>query len=150
MPIRDSKIGKNTKIWHPALVNLYCCKIGTHCNIAAFVEIGATVEIGNRCRIQAFVFIPPGITIGNDVFLGPHVCFMNDKNPPTPVAQSKMAKIQKTMIEDKVVIGAGALIMPGVTIYKGAFIGAGAVITKDVKAGETVIGNPGRVMNNAT
>ena len=75
---------------------------------------------------------------------------MNDKNPPTPVAQSKMAKIQKTMIEDKVVIGAGALIMPGVTIYKGAFIGAGAVITKDVKAGETVIGNPGRVMNNAT
>ena len=77
----DVKIGKGTKIFHPDLVNLYGCEIGENCKIGAFVEIRKDVKIGNNVKIQAFVFIPEGVTIEDGVFIGPHVCFTNDKYP---------------------------------------------------------------------
>jgi len=140
MPIIDSTIGKGTKIHQPELVNIYGCRIGKNCNIAAFVEIGKDVIIGNNVQIQAFSFIPKGVKIGNNVFIGPNVTFTNDKYPP-----SKGKFWFETIIKDGVKIGAGALLITGITIGENAFIAAGAVVTKDVDPDTTVMGIPARV-----
>jgi len=82
MPIADDvKLGQGVKIYHPGLVNLYGCEIGDGCNIGAFVEIRKTVTIGRNVKIQAFAFLPEGVTLEDGVFIGPHVCFTNDKYP---------------------------------------------------------------------
>jgi len=127
--------------------------IGEHCTIGCFVEIGADVCIGDFCSIQAFAYIPEGVTIGKNVFVGPHTCFTNCKYPSankkdfhiensgyaTALYEKPKFKLEKTIVEDNVVIGANCTILPGITIGKGAIIGAGTVVTKDVKAGETFI-----------
>jgi len=140
----DVKIGQGTKIWHPETSNIYGCDIGENCNIGTLVEIRRDVIIGNNCKIQAFVFIPEGVHIGNYVFIGPHVCFTNDKYPNV----SGYGEFMETIIEDEANIGANATILCGVTIGKGATVGAGAVVTKDVPPGITVIGNPAKELKN--
>ena len=140
MPIINSIIGKGTKIHQPDLVNIYECTIGENCNIAAFVEIGKDVIIGNDVQIQAFTFIPKGVKIGNNVFIGPNVTFTNDKHPP-----SGGKWWFETIIKDGASIGAGALIITGITIGEKSFIAAGAVVTKDVDPGTTVMGIPARI-----
>ena len=89
--------------------------------------------------IEAFCFIPDWVTIGNNVFIGPRVTFTNDKQPP-----SFGKHWARTIVEDFVSIGAGAIILPGVTLHKECLIGAGAVVTKSVPAGETWVGNPAK------
>lgn len=126
-----------TKFWHPELSVIETDDIGPDCTIHAFVWIGPGVKIGARCKIQAFVFIPPDVTIGNDVFIGPHAVFTNDKHPPSPISEP-------SVVEDEVAIGAGAIILPGLTLHRGCIIGAGAVVTHDVPAGATVMGIPAR------
>lgn len=101
--------------------------------------IGGKVKIGDKCKIQAFCFIPDGVTLGNNVFLGPSVVFTNDKHPP-----SGRKGWSETKVEDGVSIGANATILPGLTIGRGAMIGAGSVVTKNVPSGETWVGNPAR------
>lgn len=123
------------KYWHKELSNIGNCLIGDDSTIHSHVWIGDRVSIGKRCRIQAFAFIPTGVRIGNDVFIGPHVCFTNDKYPPSN-------EWEVTIVEDFVSIGAGAVILPGVTLGAGCKIGAGAVVTKNVPKGETWFGNP--------
>ena len=140
MGIENSDVGEETKIWHPELVNIYGCKIGKRCSIAAFVEIGEDVIIGDDVQIQAFTFIPKGVKIGNNVFIGPNVTFTNDKHPP-----SGGKWWFETIIEDNVRIGAGALLITGIIIREKAFVAAGAVVTKDVPPGVTVMGVPARV-----
>ena len=140
MSIKNSDIGKDTKIWHPELVNIYGCKIGKRGSVAAFVEIGEDVIIGDDVQIQAFTFIPKGVKIGNNVFIGPNVTFTNDKRPP-----SGGKWWFETTIKDGVRIGAGALLITGITVGEKAFIAAGAVVTKDVPSGATVMGIPARV-----
>ena len=127
----------NGKFYHQEKSIILDCIIGHGCVIHAPVWIGNNVVIGNDCRIQAFTFIPDGVTIGNNVFVGPNVTFTNDKNPPSQ-------QWDKTHIEDGVSIGAGAVILPGLTIGKNARIGAGAVVTKSVPPEETWVGNPAR------
>lgn len=105
------------------------------------MDIGKGVKIGKFCKIQAGAFIPPGVTIGDYCFIGPHVCFTNDKYP---ALRDVDWQLLTTVVEDEVVIGAGAIILPGLTIGKGARIGAGAVVTKDVPPGETWVGNPAK------
>lgn len=133
------RIGKGTKFWHKELSNIGHCIIGEDCTVHSHVWIADRVKIGSRCRIQAFTFIPEGVRIGDDVFLGPRVTFTNDKHPPS-------SEWQVTIVEDHVRIGAGAVILPGVTLGKGCRIGAGAVVTRDVPAGELVVGNPARIV----
>ena len=133
---KQTKLGYAVTVWHFA--NLYDCEIGNATSIGAYTEIGKGVKIGQQCKIQAKVFIPQGVRIGNNVFIGPGVIFTNDKNPSTDPNWIVMA----TYVEEDVAIGAGAIILPGITIHKGSTIGAGSVVTKDVEAYSTVYGNP--------
>lgn len=137
--IDDADIGENTVIRD--YVNIYGCKIGKNCKIAAFVEIQKDVAIGNKCAIEAFAFIPRGVTIEDEVFIGPHVCFTNDK---IPKAVNPGWKVIPTVVKKGASIGAGAVIVCGVTIGEGAMVGAGSVVTKDVKANTLVVGNPAK------
>ncbi len=133
------KIGDNTKVWDDkGLWGEY--KIGDNCTIGKFVEIGDKVKIGDNCKIEAFAFIPPGITIEDEVFIGPHVCFINDKTPRAV----GVWKITPTLVKKGASIGANATIVCGVTIGENAMIGAGSVVTKNVPANETFAGNPAR------
>jgi len=136
------KQGKNCTIWHPELSVLLDCAISDDCTIHSHAWIGNGVTIGDRCRIQAFAFIPDGVDIGNDVFIGPRVTFTNDKHPPS----ARMAWLG-TRVEDGASIGAGCVILPGITIGKLAQIGAGSVVTKDVPALATAYGNPAAVVS---
>jgi len=135
-------IGKNTIIYHPELSNISPeAKIGDECKIHSHAWIGSKVKIGNRCKIQAFSFIPDGITIEDDVFVGPRVTFLNDKYPPSHGKGWK-----ETLIKKEASIGAGAIILPGLTIGKNSMIGAGAVVTKNVPDNTTVVGNPAHIL----
>ena len=137
--VSDCEIGEGTVIWH--YCNLYGCKIGKNCKIASYVEIGKDVVIGDNCKIEAYAFIPSGVKIGNRVFIGPHVCFINDKWPKA----TGEWKICETIVEDDVSIGANSTILAGVTIGRGAMIGAGSVVTRDVPANAVIYGEKAKV-----
>jgi acetyltransferase-like isoleucine patch superfamily enzyme len=150
MPIReDVTIGKNVFIPHENLINLFGCKIGNDCLIGAFVEIQTGVIVGDRTRVQSHTFICEGVDIGSDVFIGHGVMFTNDRHPKASNADlSRVAKtdwiMEKTVVNDRVSIGSGAVLLPGIEVGIGAVIGAGAVVTKSVPANTTVFGNPAR------
>lgn len=137
------RVGKGTKIWKSHLSNIHHdVDIGQDCVIHSHVWIGEGVKIGDRVKIQAFSFIPTGVTIEDNVFIGPRVTFTNDKYPP-----SHGKSWLPTTVRRNAVIGAGAVILPGLTVGENARIGAGAVVTKDVPANVTVCGNPAQVHN---
>jgi len=140
-------LGQNTQIYQPDLVNLYGCEIGENTKIAAFVEIQNNVKIGKNVKIQGFVYIPEGVIIEDNVFIGPHVCFTNDKIPRATNSDGTIKKadnweISPTIVRKGASIGANAVILPGITIGENALIGAGAVVTKDVEDNAVVVGNP--------
>ena len=110
--------------------------MGKGTKIAAFVEIGRGVKVGKNCKIQAFTFIPPGVTIEDDVFIGPHVCFTNDRHINAP------KEWDKTLVKRGAKIGAGTTIIAGVTIGENSFVAAGSLVTKDVPDGAFVKGRP--------
>ncbi len=136
--INNTKIGEGTKVWNYA--NLWESEIGKNCMIGSHAEIGRA-KVGDNCKIEAFAFVPPGVTIEDNVFVGPHVCFTNDKRPKA----TGDWELSKTVVKKGASIGANATIVCGVTIGENALVGAGAVVTKDVPAGKTVAGNPARV-----
>ena len=111
-----------------------------NCKIASFVEIQKGVKIGDNCKIEPFTFIPTGVTIEDNVFIGPHVCFTNDKKPK---ALGEW-EVVPTLVKKGASIGAGAVIICGVDIGENAFIGAGSVVIEDVKPNMLVVGNPAR------
>jgi len=123
-----------TKIWHPEKSVILDCAIADNCTLHAPIWIGKDVRIGDGCKIQAFCFLPEGVELGKNVFLGPSVVFTNDAKPPRGKEDW-----EKTIVEDDVSIGAGCVILCGVTIGKGAMIGAGTTVFKDVPAGVIVI-----------
>jgi UDP-2-acetamido-3-amino-2,3-dideoxy-glucuronate N-acetyltransferase len=128
------------KIWHPEKSTILDCKIGRGTVIHSHVWIGNDVSIGENCKVQAFAFIPDGVEIADHVFIGPRVTFTNDKYPP-----SNGTGWEKTQVGAYAVIGAGAVILPGVTIGAHAMVGAGSVVTRDVPIGAVVYGNPARI-----
>jgi acetyltransferase-like isoleucine patch superfamily enzyme len=107
---------------------LYRCRIGRNCKIDAYVYIEENVVIGDNCKIRPFVFLPTGVTIEDNVFIAPGVVFTNDKYPKV-AGEWKLMPIR---VKKGSSIGAGSVILPGVTIGENAIVGAGSVITKDV------------------
>ena len=117
-------------------------EIGDYCTVSNHSTLEGLIRIGNGVRIMSHVYIPSRTSIGNNVFIGPGVTFLNDKYPgrtdvmTTPIGAT---------IEDEVVIGGGAVILPGVRIGMGSFIAAGALVNRDVPPYSLVIGVPGKI-----
>jgi acetyltransferase-like isoleucine patch superfamily enzyme len=131
------------KIWKPS--NVYpSAKLGNGTTVGAFCEIGDKVVIGCNCKIGAYSFIPKGVTIEDDCFIGPRTTFTNDKHPQV----RGRWKLLKTRVMKGASIGAGSVILPGLTIGQYAIIGAGSVVTKDVMPAVRVCGCPAHLMIN--
>ena len=134
-------IGDNTKIWHFSHV-LSGSKIGQKCNIGQNVVIGPDVIIGNGCKIQNNVSVYKGVTLEDEVFCGPSMVFTNIINPRAAIR--RMDEVRPTLVKKGASIGANATIVCGTTIGSYAFIGAGAVVIKDIPDHALVMGNPAR------
>jgi UDP-2-acetamido-3-amino-2,3-dideoxy-glucuronate N-acetyltransferase len=135
------KIGKGTKIWHFSHV-MTGSEIGENCNIGQNVVISPGVKLGRNVKVQNNVSIYTGVICEDDVFLGPSMVFTNVINPRSAIIRKDNYYI--TVVEKGASIGANATIVCGNKIGTFAFIGAGAVVTRDVKPFALVIGNPAR------
>ena len=136
-----AKIGKNTKIWHWTHISSGA-EIGNNCSLGQNVFIGNKVKIGNNTKIQNNVSIYDNITIEKNVFLGPSMVFTNVYNPRSEI--NRKNEYRDTKICEGATLGANCTIICGVIIGKYAFIGAGAVINKDVKNFALMIGVPAK------
>lgn len=134
-------IGKGTKIWHFSHIMSHCV-IGENCNIGQNVVISPEVVLGKNVKIQNNVSIYTGVVCEDDVFLGPSMVFTNVVNPRSGV--NRRGQYSRTLVKKGASIGANATIVCGHDIGEYAFIGAGAVITKEVKPYALVVGNPAR------
>lgn len=136
-------LGKGVTIVKP--VNIYGCALGDNVFVGPFVEIQKDVVIGNNCRIQSHSFICELVTIGNDCFIGHGVMFINDLFAKGGPAQGDKSLWKKTSIGNNVSIGSNATLLP-VSICDHVVIGAGSVVTKDIKEPGTYAGNPARLI----
>lgn len=134
----EATVGEGTDVWQFAAV-LPGAKIGRDCNLNAHTLVEGGAVVGDRVTLKSGVYIWSGVVLENDVFCGPGATFTNDKFPRSKVYPKSFPT---TRVCRGASIGAGAVILPGVTIGAGAMIGAGAVVTKSVPAGETWFGNP--------
>jgi UDP-2-acetamido-3-amino-2,3-dideoxy-glucuronate N-acetyltransferase len=135
------KIGKGTKIWHFSHI-MKGSEIGANCNIGQNVVVSAEVRLGNNVKVQNNVSIYTGVICDDDVFLGPSMVFTNVINPRSQIIRKD--SYLETIVERGATIGANSTIVCGNIIGRYAFVGAGAVVTKDVKPYALVIGNPAR------
>ena len=134
-------IGDNTKIWHFSHI-MPNCVIGKSCNIGQNVVISPYVKLGNNVKIQNNVSVYTGVVCEDDVFLGPSMVFTNVINPRSGVIRKE--EYMKTIVKKGASIGANATIVCGNNIGKYAFIGAGAVVTKEVPNYALMVGNPSK------
>jgi UDP-2-acetamido-3-amino-2,3-dideoxy-glucuronate N-acetyltransferase len=144
----EAQIGAGTRIWRQAHVREHA-HIGQTCNIGKGVYIDAHVQVGSNVKIQNHASLFEGLTLEDGVFVGPHVCFTNDLLPRaiTPDGTLKSADywvITPTLVQYGASIGAGSIIVCGITIGEFALIGAGSVVTRDVFPHALVFGNPAR------
>ena len=137
------EIGKGTRIWHFSHI-MKNSKIGENCNIGQNVVISPNVVLGNNVKIQNNVSVYTGVICEDDVFLGPSCVFTNVINPRAFIERKDEYK--KTIVKKGASIGANATIVCGYNIGEYAFVGAGAVVTKDVPDYALVIGTPARVV----
>lgn len=137
----NCEIGAGTKIWHFSHV-MSGSKIGKNCNLGQNVVVSPKVVLGNNVRVQNNVSIYEGVICEDDVFLGPSMVLTNVINPRSAVARKN--EFKRTLIKKGASVGANATIICGNTIGEYAFVGAGAVITKDVLPYALVTGNPAR------
>jgi UDP-2-acetamido-3-amino-2,3-dideoxy-glucuronate N-acetyltransferase len=133
-----ASLGPGTLVWTFATVGAGV-QTGSHCAIGSAVYIGADSRLGDSVRIQHGVFLPNRSRVGDRVFIGPNATFTDDRHP---VVNHPQYRAEPPIIEDDASIGAGAVVLPGVTIGRGAMVGAGAVVTKDVPPFAVVKGNP--------
>lgn len=137
----NAEIGKDTKIWHFSHIMSFS-KIGEHCNIGQNVVISPSVVLGNNVKVQNNVSLYTGVECADDVFLGPSCVFTNVLNPRSAIPRRD--QYLKTHVGRGATIGANATIVCGHAIGAYAFIGAGAVVTKEIPAYALVVGNPGK------
>ena len=136
-----ARIGDGSKIWH------FChlmpdCQLGARCNLGQNVFVASGVVLGRNCKVQNNVSLYAGVTCADDVFIGPSVVFTNVKNPRAAV--NRRGKYVPTKLERGVTIGANAVVVCGVTLGAYAMVGAGSVVTRDVRPYSLVVGNPSR------
>lgn len=143
--VQSQNIGEGTRVWQFAVI-LKGATIGKNCNICAQTFIENDVVVGDNVTVKCGVQLWDGLRVGNNVCIGPNVTFTNDKHPKSG---NREYECKTTTIEDDVSIGANATILPGVRLGEGCVIGAGAVVTKDVKAGATVVGNPAKTIEKS-
>jgi UDP-2-acetamido-3-amino-2,3-dideoxy-glucuronate N-acetyltransferase len=138
---KGCKIGKGTKIWHFSHV-MTGAEVGENCNIGQNVVVSPGVKLGRNVKVQNNVSIYTGVICDDDVFLGPSMVFTNVINPRSEIIRRD--NYETTIVEKGASIGANATIICGKIIGRYAFVGAGAVVTKDVKPYALVVGNPAR------
>jgi acetyltransferase-like isoleucine patch superfamily enzyme len=154
MPIaKDVQIGRDVRIFHPDLVNLYGCVVGDETRIGAFVEIQAGAKIGARCKISSHAFICEGVAIEDEVFIGHGVMFTNDRFPRATADDGRLQgpadwKVEATRVGHRASIGSNATILCGLSIGEGATVGAGSVVTRDVPPWTVVAGVPARLLGS--
>lgn len=136
-----SIVGNGTKIWHFSHI-MTDCKIGNDCNIGQNVVVSPKVILGNNVKVQNNVSIYTGVLCEDDVFLGPSMVFTNVINPRSAIKRQN--EYLRTIVRKGATIGANATIVCGNNIGQYAFIGAGAVVTKEVKPYALVVGNPSK------
>jgi UDP-2-acetamido-3-amino-2,3-dideoxy-glucuronate N-acetyltransferase len=136
-----SQIGAGSKIWHFSHI-LKDCRIGENCNIGQNVVIGPAVSIGKGCKIQNNISVYQGVTLEDYVFCGPSMVFTNVYNPRAHIR--RMDELRPTLVKTGASIGANATIVCGITIGRYAFVGAGALVNRDVPDYALVVGNPAR------
>jgi len=141
--VESESIGGGTRVWAFAHV-MPGAVIGSNCNVCDHTYIEGDVIVGDRVTIKSGVYLWDGIRVEDDVFIGPQATFTND-----PFPRSKQwFEVPLTTVRRGASIGAGAVILPGVTIGERAMVGAGAVVTRDVPTLAVVIGNPARVVRS--
>ncbi|MEH2526344.1 MULTISPECIES: acyltransferase [unclassified Bradyrhizobium] len=141
--VRDVQFGARVSIVEPC--NLYGCEIGDDCFIGPFTEVQKGVRIGARTRVQSHAFVCELVNIGDDCFIGHGVMFINDTFSTGRPAGGRKELWRSTTIGNRVSIGSGATILP-VRICDDVVVGAGAVVTKDITASGSYVGNPARRM----
>ncbi len=147
--ISEVTFGEAVIVW--SFTNLYGCSIGSRTKIGSFVEIQSGAAIGADCKIEGHTFICNGVTIHDRVFVGHGVIFINDRRPRATREDGTLQEegdweMQRTIVEPDASLGSGAIVLGGVRIGEGSTVGAGAVVTRDVPAGDTVAGNPARAI----
>ena len=145
--LHDVQFGRDVVVY--SFTNLYGCRIGDNTRVGPFVEIQRGAVVGANCKIQSHVFICEGVEIQDNVFVSHGVLFINDKFPRATTEEGVLQtgedwRLERTVVESGASLGSGAVILGGVRIGARALVGAGAVVTRDVAPGETVVGNPAR------
>ncbi len=138
----DVEIGEGTTIWHVSHI-LRNSRIGRNCRIGQNVVVGPNVSIGNGVKIQNNVSVYEGVTLEDNVFCGPSAVFTNVHNPRSEIR--RMDELRPTLVRRGATFGANCTVVCGVTIGQYAFVGAGAVVTRDVPDFALVVGNPARI-----
>jgi UDP-2-acetamido-3-amino-2,3-dideoxy-glucuronate N-acetyltransferase len=144
--VKSAQIGKDTRVWQYAVV-FEGAVIGENCNICAHTLIENGVTLGNNVTVKSGVYLWEGTVIADDVFIGPNATFTNDAMPRSKVYPEKFAGIT---VNKGASIGANATILPGITIGIEAMVGAGAVVVSDVPDQAVVVGNPAKVIRYLT
>lgn len=145
----DAGVGSDTRIWHEAQVREHAV-VGAQCVIGKGVYIDRDVVVGDRVKIQNRASLYRGVTVEDDVYIGPHVSFANDRypravNPDGTTKTDADWELATTLVRHGASIGAGAIVLPGIIIGRWAMVGAGAVVTRDVPDHALVLGSPARV-----
>ncbi|QBE64020.1 acyltransferase [Pseudoduganella lutea] len=140
--VHSTQIGPSTTVWQFCVV-LQGAVIGDHCNINAHCLVENDVIVGDSVTVKCGVYLWDGLRVGDHVFIGPNATFTNDRYPRS---KQYPDAFPQTVVEHHASIGAGAVILPGVTIGHHAMVGAGAVVTRDVPPHALVTGNPARLV----
>ncbi|HZP58357.1 MAG TPA: acyltransferase [Dehalococcoidia bacterium] len=142
-------VGDGTRIWHEAQVR-EGARIGEQCVLGKGVYVDRDVVIGDRCKVQNRASLFHGVTLEDGVFVGPHAVFANDRfpravNPDGALKSDDDWTVDPVLVRRGASVGAGAVVLPGVTVGAWAMVGAGSVVTADVPAHALVRGNPARI-----
>lgn len=145
----DASVGEGTRIWHEAQVRERA-SIGRDCILGKGVYVDVGVVVGDRCKIENRASLFHGLTVEDGVFIGPHAVFANDRFPRAVNADGSLKtdadwRAAPVLVREGASIGAGAVVLPGVTVGRWAMVGAGAVVASNVPPHAIVRGNPARI-----